>query len=400
MRLLLAIPILLWQEATEPLRLGREEFTSRRAALAERFPGAAIVLDAGPLKEPGDDANTPVLDFRYLAGIHLDDGLMVIKDGRAHLFTGDAARPGAFVDETHGLADFPAWAAENLSGRRKVVAKLRGPNMELLKRGAPDAEIVSGPLRDELVRMRLRKSAAEIRCIKKASEVTCAALRKAARALRPGMNERDIQEIILEAFKTGGCPEIGFPPIIGAGMNGTILHYHENDKEIRAGSLLLCDVGAACEGYSTDITRTFPASGRFDPEQRKQYQCVLDAMKAAEAALRPGASFGDLERAARAVFEERGLRKWSFAHSKDFSVRHGIGHYVGLNVHDSGTYGEKFAPGMVITIEPGWYDKDAGYGIRIEDIYLVTEEGYERLSAGIPREPDEVERAVGPGRDY
>jgi Xaa-Pro aminopeptidase len=81
-------------------------------------------------------------------------------------------------------------------------------------------------------------------------------------------------------------------------------------------------------------------------------------------------------------------------------VRHGIGHYVGLNVHDSGTYREKFAPGMVVTIEPGWYDKEAGYGIRIEDLYLVTPDGFERLSAGAPREIDEVERARRPRREY
>jgi Xaa-Pro aminopeptidase len=157
---------------------------------------------------------------------------------------------------------------------------------------------------------------------------------------------------------------------------------------------MVVDIGASLLNYVTDITRTLPTSGKYSETQRKHYECVLDAQKAAEAVLKPGATFGDLERAARKVFEERGLTKWSYAHSRDRSVAHGLGHYVGLAVHDSGTYREKFAPGMVITIEPGWYDKDAGYGIRIEDIYLLTEDGFERLSADAPRETAEIEKAM------
>jgi len=399
MRCLLAFFVLLAQEAAEPLRITREEFGRRRAALAERLPGGILVLDAGPLKGPGDDDNAPVLDFRYLAGFHDAEGLLVLKDGKAHAFTSEPGRADTGVEEVLDAARFPEWAAAHLAGK-KVHAKLRRKNLELLRKSAPGAEIVAGPLRDELVRMRLRKGDLEVRCIRKASEATAAAFRGIMKALKPGMNERDVQEIVLAAFKANGCPEVGFPPILGAGRNGTVLHYQENDREIAGGTLLLCDIGAACDGYSTDITRTFPVSGRFSPEQRRHYQCVLDALKAAEGALRPGAGFGDLERAARAVFEERGLTKWSFAHSRDFSVRHGIGHHVGMNVHDSGGYREKFAPGMILTIEPGWYDKDAGYGIRIEDTYLVTKDGCERLSAASPRQIEEIERAMRPKRDY
>jgi Xaa-Pro aminopeptidase len=399
MRWLLAFVVLLAQDAAAPLRLAREEYPRRRAALAERLPGGPLVLDAGVLREPGDDANTAVLDFRYLAGFHDTEGLLVLKDGQAHVFASDPNRAAEAAEEIHDVSRFPEWAAQNLAGK-KIHAKLRAKNLELLRRAAPGAEIAAGPLRDELVRMRLIKNEGEVRLIRKASEATAAAFREIMKGLKPGMNENDVQGTVLGAFKAYGCPEIGFPPILGGGRNGTILHYMVNDKVIPEGTLLLCDIGAACDGYSTDITRTFPVSGRFDPDPRKHYQGVLDALKAAEKALRPGASFGDLDRAARAVFEERGLKKWSYAHSKDFTVRHGIGHYVGLNVHDSGTYREKFAPGMVVTIEPGWYDKDAGYGIRTEDLYLVTSNGCERLSAGAPREIEEIERAMRPRRDY
>ena len=115
---------------------------------------------------------------------------------------------------------------------------------------------------------------------------------------------------------------------------------------------------------------------------------------AAEAILKPGVSFLDLEGAARGIFEKRGMTKWSYAHSGDESVRHGLGHFVGMSVHDSGEYTEPFKPGMVITIEPGWYDKDLGYGIRIEDLYIITKDGFTRLSADVPREIDAIEKMM------
>ena len=212
--------------------------------------------------------------------------------------------------------------------------------------------------------------------------------------------EKELDELVRSTFKKEGCPEVGFPPILGSGKNGTILHYMKNNQEIPKETLIVCDIGAAIDNYVTDITRTLPTSGKYSDEQRKHYQCVLDAQKAAEAILKPGATFVDLERAARKVFEDRGLRKWSYAHSNDGQVRHGLGHYVGMSVHDSGGYRERFEPGMVLTIEPGWYDKDAGYGIRIEDIYLVTKDGCERLSAGAPREMEEIEKAMKGKRDF
>lgn len=126
---------------------------------------------------------------------------------------------------------------------------------------------------------------------------------------------------------------------------------------------------------------------------------MLDAQKAAENVLKPGATFWDLETAARAVFDELKLTKWSYAHSRDGSVRHGLGHYVGMAVHDSGIYQTKLGAGMVITIEPGYYNKDAGWGIRIEDIYLVTKDGFERFSAGAPREVAEIEKIMKEARE-
>ncbi|HYF01315.1 MAG TPA: M24 family metallopeptidase [Planctomycetota bacterium] len=394
--LLLSVSVARGQEAA-PLRLDAAEFARRRAALVERLGGAALALDAGPLGEVGSDANTYIFDFRYLTGIHDDQGIVAVVDGRSTVFvSAPRAVPGA--DEVKAVEEFPAWASTKLAGK-KVHTKLRRRNLEAVSQAA-GAEVVGGTLAEELTRLRLVKSEAELRLMRKAADATNRAHRAVQRALKPGLNEREIHDLILATFKAEGCPEIGFPPIVGSGRNGTVLHYMKNNQPIPADTLMVCDIGAAIDNYVTDITRTLPTSGKFTDEQKRHYQGVLDAQKAAEAVLKPGATFRDLDRAARAVLEERGLTKWSYAHSRDGSVRHGLGHYVGLAVHDSGTYYEKFTPGMVITIEPGWYDKDAGYGIRIEDVYLVTPDGFQRLSADAPREIAEIEAAMAAKRDY
>lgn len=385
------------QDAPAPLRLEASEFARRRAALVERLGGAALALDAGPLGEVGSDANTYIFDFRYLTGIHDDQGVVAVVDGRSTVFL-SALREVPGADEVKTVEEFPAWAAARLAGK-KVHTKLRRRNLEAVSR-APGTEVVGGELAEELTRLRLVKSEAELRLMRKAADATNRAHRAVLGALKPGSNERQIHDLILATFKAEGCPELGFPPIVGSGRNGTVLHYMKNNQAIPADTLMVCDIGAAIDNYVTDITRTLPTSGRFSEEQKRHYQCVLDAQKAAEAILRPGATFRDLDRASRAVFDDRGLTKWSYAHSRDGSVRHGLGHYVGLAVHDSGTYQEKFAPGMVITIEPGWYDKDAGYGIRIEDVYLITPDGFQRLSADAPREIAEIEAAMASKRDY
>jgi Xaa-Pro aminopeptidase len=401
--LLLLLPArsLIGQQEAETLRIGALEYQKRRAALVEKLPGGAIVLDAGPLGEVGADANTPVFDFKYLCGAHEEDGVLAIKDGKLTLFLSDpkAAAPGA--DEVLPLGKFGAWAEEHLAGQPKIYVKLRRKDLEILSAAVPKAEIVGSKVAGEILRMRLVKSDAEIRLMKKAADATNKAHLAAMKALKPGMNEKELQGVIEGTFKKEGCPELGFPSIVAAGKNGTTLHYMKNNQEIPKDTLIVCDIGSAIENYVTDITRTLPTSGTYSEEQRKHYQCVLDAQKAAESILKPGVSFVDLERAARKVFEDRGLTKWSYGHSKDDGVRHGLGHTVGMAVHDSqGGYRDPFKAGMVITIEPGWYDKDNGYGIRIEDTYLVTKDGFERLSAGAPREMDEIEKVMKGKRDF
>jgi Xaa-Pro aminopeptidase len=388
--------------AAAPLRaqdvLAPSEFARRRAVLAERLENAAFALDSGPLGEVGADANTPLFDFKYLTGFHDPEGIFLRTPAASAVFTTESRTiEGVEVLPPSKLKD---WAAKHLAGQPKVFTKLRRKNQELLQEAAPGPALAGSRLGSELTRLRLVKGPDEIRLMRKAADATNRAHVAAMKALKPGKNEKEIQDLVTGTFRKEGCPELGFPPIVAAGKNGTILHYMKNTQEIPAGTLMVLDIGAAVENYVTDITRTLPTSGSYSAEQRKAYQTVLDAQRAAEVLLKPGATFGDLERAARKVFEERGMTDWSYAHGKDFSVRHGLGHYVGMAVHDSGTYRERFEPGMVVTIEPGWYDKESGYGIRIEDTYLLTKDGFERLSAGAPREMDEIEALMAGKRDF
>jgi Xaa-Pro aminopeptidase len=387
---------LLLQDSKKLPVIDGKELTARRAKLMEKFADGVVVVDAGVTRkgEAGIDFNTPWFDFFYLTGTQPDDGVLVLvpADKKAFLFAdGDEKE----LKERSGASSvmprkkFDEFCKDVLAASPTVYTKAR----QIVK----DAVIavvgkdkVKGTVDRELTAMRVLKSKAEIAMMKHAADATNKAHVAAFKAMKPGINEKEIQKLVEDTFKAEGCEELSFPSIIGSGKNGTILHYMENTSDIEKDTLVVCDIGAGYKGYATDITRTIPSSGKFTDEQKAAYQCVLDAQKAAEAVTKPGATFGDLEKAARAVFAERKLNDWSYCGSREMSVRHGLGHYVGLAVHDSGTYREKFAPGMVITIEPGYYNKEKGWGIRIEDIYVITETGFERLSKS-PREVKEIE---------
>ena len=240
--------------------------------------------------------------------------------------------------------------------------------------------------------LRQIKSQAEILQLQKAIDATCSAERRALGAIRPGVHEFELRALVEATFIREGCRGWGFPPILCAGQNTLILHHETYDRRIEPGDLVLLDIGAEFGFYSADVTRTFPASGRFSRRQREVYQAVLDAQEATIRSLRPGMPFGSVnETATREVaagLKRLGLIKEDSEARKYFP--HGASHGLGLDVHDPMPL-RQLAPGMVITVEPGIYIPEEGIGVRIEDDVLITEDGARVLSAAAPRSVEEIE---------
>jgi Xaa-Pro aminopeptidase len=233
--------------------------------------------------------------------------------------------------------------------------------------------------------MRSIKEDRELERMRRAVAATLAAHRVAARAIRPGVEENWVEPMILIEFKRHGAVRPAFPSIVGSGENSTILHYPDHDKMIQANSLVVVDIGAEYGRYAADVTRTYPASGTFSDRQALIYETVLRAQQACIDMVRPGVYIEDLNIKAEEIFSEAGFA--------DYFI-HGIGHLVGLDVHDAGLYGEPLAEGMVITIEPGIYIPEERLGVRIEDEVLVTAKGAKLLTADLPRSAGEIERMM------
>jgi Xaa-Pro aminopeptidase len=250
--------------------------------------------------------------------------------------------------------------------------------------------------------MRRVKSPSEIALLQKAIDITGEAQHDIALKLRPGMYEYEVQAILEATFTRNGSERPGFPSIVGSGLYSTILHYEENHKKIDPGDLVVCDIGAEYSLYTADITRTFPANGKFTPRQREIYNLVLDTQSAAAAHWKPGMTNYDLH-----LFAVEYLRK-SPLRAKDTDGReytmdhffiHGLGHMLGMDVHDVADTLQPMQPGVVFTIEPGVYIQTEKLGVRIEDDYLVLPNGtLRKLSGQIPSAPDEIERIMSSRR--
>jgi len=250
-----------------------------------------------------------------------------------------------------------------------------------------------------LEEMRRVKDAGEIALIRKATEASMAGHRAAMRAMKPGVTERQIAAVVQYESQMRGCERPAYAPIVGAGFNSTVLHYSDDSATIQAGDVVLIDVGGEYSMYATDITRTLPASGKFTPRQREIYNIVLGAQEAAIQAFRAGhsAMSGD---APDTLYNA--AYNYINTHGKDLHGKplgqyfiHGLGHFVGLSVHDVGGTTVPLDKGMVFTLEPGIYIPEERLGVRIEDMFHVEQNGtLVRLTAGLPRTAEEVEAAM------
>jgi Xaa-Pro aminopeptidase len=254
----------------------------------------------------------------------------------------------------------------------------------------------------ELTQMRMVKSPGEIALLQKAVDASVDAQIAAMKMMRPGLFEYQVAAKMEEVHKWEGCSREAYSPIVGAGFFSTVLHYDALDNEIKDGEVVVIDVAGEYGGYDADITRTLPANGKFTARQREIYDIVLGAQNAAIAAAKPGVYMyggpGSLHAIAAEYINTHGKDKDGKPLGKYFV--HGLGHGLGLNVHDPTEFHQPLQAGMVVTIEPGIYIRDENIGVRIEDDVLITADGNRLMTEKLPRNVDEIEKVMAEGRAH
>ena len=452
-------------------------FSDRRARLAQALRaagGGVAVIPTAPERQRNSDNEHPYRhdsSFHYLTGFDEPSAWLVLADnGESTLLCrerdpaleiwdglrlGPAGAPAALgVSRAHDVATLDALMPELLAAHSAVwfafgvhaalTTQVDGWLTTLRARSrrgvqAPASQRDLGPL---LAEMRLRKGAEELALMRRAAHISAGAHARAMRfcgqrfraAPLGSVREYEIEAELLHEFRRHGAQSPAYPAIVAAGANACILHYAAGSTELRAGELCLIDAGCEFDGYASDITRTFPADGRFTPAQRELYDIVLAAQNAAASATRPGARQRDAHHAAVRVLAQgmldTGLLDRKTLGDVDAVIEsaayrqfymHGTGHWLGRDVHDVGDYlslaeapveqpdglgkrvlmppSRQLEPGMVVTLEPGLYVRPApgvperywNIGIRIEDDAVVTDAGCELISRGVPVAATEIE---------
>jgi Xaa-Pro aminopeptidase len=376
-------------------------------------------------------------DFLYLTGFDEPGAILVLVDGKSHLFLLerdetreiwdgeryglDRAQTVFGFDETHPVHEFYSRLDTLLTDATSVRTTLGGDaerDQALLKalhgaarfrgKGRFGHLPVQSPLA-ELSELRSVKDEVELGLIRKACKATVKAHSDVLRKVRSGMTEFDAFVEFQYTLLRQGCSELGYGPIFASGFNATTLHYTRNNEMLKEGDLFLIDAAGECEGYTADLTQTFPISRQFQPAQARVYEQVLQVNREITAMIKPGVSYRELHsRSVECLTEsllslgvlEGNAKELVLTGAYRKYYPHGVGHYLGLDVHDAGIYHERgqdflLKPGMVLTNEPGLYFRDSGpyfgIGVRIEDDILVTDSGSEVLTSGLPRTVAEIE---------
>ncbi|MGE3107856.1 MAG: aminopeptidase P N-terminal domain-containing protein [Phycisphaerales bacterium] len=392
------------------------EYAARRGQVLRSLKGAAGIVFAGDGGDHLLGAWRPNRHFQYLTGITNEPGAAVLfnpaaedpskrcvlflKPLNAELERWDGYREeiGSGLRKKYGFEKIfrtTILSREIMTASRQCrrLACLHAfampdgavsPDLALFRKVTERSVGVSIEDRTSLLpQMRCCKSRAEVAMMRHAAEITAAGYHSAMMLMAPGVSERAVQHALDDTYRSLGGSGPAYNSIVGSGMNATVLHYNANVGMLAAGDLLLIDSGADFDGYACDVTRTFPVSGTFTKEQRKVYEVVLKAQAAAIKATKVGAYFWQIDKAARDVIESAGYGD---------AYIHGIGHNLGLEVHDVTPDGALKA-GAVVTIEPGIYLPEQKMGIRIEDDVLVTASGNQVLTS-IPKGIDEIEKAM------
>ena len=416
------------------------EYQGRRAKLRAEADGPVVLFgytsrnDAGEVAVFFQDE-----DFYYLTGYSEPDAaLVLIPDSAAAKTSGapmeilylpprdprEAIWGGAHLGPNDpGVAEKTGFQAvrpfAELRGDLAALAKTNPKFYALLPKGPengypqlhtwhdwlkdalpPQSEIEDA--QSILTEMRMVKSPGEVELLQKAVDASVDAQLAAMKLIKPGLMEYQVGAKMEEIHKWEGCSREAYAPIVGAGFFSTVLHYDALDNQIKDGDVVVMDVAGEYGGYDADITRTVPANGKFTARQREIYDIVLGAQNAAIAAVKPGVFMyggpGSLHTIAADYIGTHGKDKDGKPLGKYFV--HGLGHGLGLNVHDPTDFRQPLKAGMTITIEPGIYIRDENLGVRIEDDVLVTGDGHRVMTEKLPRNADEVEKVMAEGRAH
>ena len=427
-----------------------KEYSARRKELMSLMHSNSIaIISAAPEKVRSRDTHYPYkqnVNLSYLCGFPEPDSVLVLIPGRAQgemvLFcrdkdplreTWDGYREGPEgavsnfgADDAFPIADIDDILPNLIEGKDRLYYAIgKDPEFDrhLMdwvnhvrnQRGngaLPPGEFVD--LDHFINEMRLFKTAGELKIMRKAAEISVSAHSRAMKASKPGLFEYQLQAEIEHEFAVHGSAGAAYTSIVGGGKNGCILHYIENRDALKDGDLVLIDAGCEYQNYAADITRTFPVNGKFSDEQAAIYDIVLQAQTDAIAVIGPGIEYNKTNEATVLAITQ-GLVDLGILHGdvdeliaseahRDFYM-HGAGHWLGMDVHDVGDYKidgqwRVYEPGMVVTIEPGIYiapgnpnvdKKWHGIAVRIEDDIVVTKDGNENITAGVPKKRDEIE---------
>ncbi|CAN5363412.1 Xaa-Pro aminopeptidase [soil metagenome] len=436
-------PLLLCAQWDDKDQLSTAFHQQRRAALRELLPPkSCAVFFANPVRNRSNDVDFQYSqnpNFYYLTGYTEPNALILIfkeprnidgnqvneilfvqeRNAKEEIWTGqrlgvDGAKKLLGINAVYNGKDFNEFGIDFSKFEKIFVGFPEFPNQEKndnadladlvnqfrFKTAQQSAAVDSSRLQRFMAELREVKQAEELILIQKAIDISIAGFTEMIKIIKPGMTEYQAQAIVEFYMKKYGSEYQGYGSIAGGGKNSCVLHYTFNRKELVATDMLLADMGAEYHGYTADITRTVPVDGNFSTEERAIYQLVLDAQNAGFNACRPGNIFSATQIAAKEVIAKGLMKLGIITKPEDVTIyfMHGTSHYLGLDVHDAGTYGS-LKPGTIITVEPGIYipsgsacdPKWWNIGVRIEDDVLITEEGFKVLSIALPREIDALE---------
>lgn len=385
----------------------KAEYHTRRDELRKKLDGVLVLFGRS---EGRDEVyrSAQEANFYYLTGF-TEPGAILLMTGKEEIlfvphrnerretYNGRRvaaedkdARERTGFDSVQPVEKFEANLSRVLETAELLYAlTFRNPDTERLKKLAPLREVTNAGTM--IANLRMKKSPSEIAAIERTTNVTVEAQRAAWKRVKSGIHEYQASATFTASLMEAGCEGYSYAPIFGSGPNSTVLHYNANNRRMDTGEVMVIDAAAMCDAYASDVTRTVPVSGKFSTRQREIYEIVLGAQKAVIAAIKPGVEMKDLTKVAREYINTHGKDRHGEPLGK--YLPHGVSHHVGLDVHDATGEGP-LAAGMVITVEPGIYIPEENLGVRIEDTVVVTETGCRNLSAALPREPDEVEKAM------